>query len=203
MSRPSRTIALALAVLSVVPLATAASANAYREKDKVVDVAKATFRVTPARDWNQLSIRPGRYAEIWTLDGEQLNEVTFYGGVEPGRPLVRERSRKRDPLPRFSRSMLLAELPELLERTYRVNRRIGSFAITASEPTRFLGAAGVRFGYDYVDADQLPRRGEASAAVIGGRLYMMTFDAPRLHYFDRSLADYRALVASAALAGAG
>ena len=44
--------------------------------------------VTPPRDWNQLGIKPGKFAETWTLDGEQLNDVTFYAGVEPGEPLL-------------------------------------------------------------------------------------------------------------------
>ena len=39
----------------------------------------------------------------------------------------------------------------------------------------------------------------ARAVLIGGKLYMATFDAPRLYYFDRFVGDYRALADSAAL----
>lgn len=189
------TAALCVAALS----AGMVQANAYREKGKPVEVADAALTVTPPRDWNRLDVRPGKHAETWTLDGEQLNDVTFYGAVAPGEPLVRERSKKRDPLPKFTSGMLLAEVPELLEGTYRTYRQISTFAVTGSKPDAFLGGAGVRFTYEYVDADRLPRKGEAMAAMIGGKLYMATFDAPRLHYFDRSLVDYRALAASARL----
>lgn len=181
-------------------IAAPAQANAYREKGKPVAVADAALTVTPPRDWNRLSIRRGKHAETWTLDGEQLNDVTFYGAVEPGEPLVRERSRKRDPLPKFTATTLLAEVPELLEGTYRTYKRIGSFAVTGSKPEPFLGNPGVRFTYEYVDADQLPRRGEARATLISGKLYLATYDAPRLYYYDRNLADFRALTATAALA---
>jgi len=58
---------------------------------------------------------------------------------------------------------------------------------------------GIRFTYEYVDADNLPRKGEARAALIKGQLYMATFDAPRLHYFEATLDDFHALTDSAAL----
>ena len=49
------------------------------------------------------------------------------------------------------------------------------------------------------DHDELPRRGEARAVIVGKELYMVTFDAPRLHYFDRTVADFRALADAAKL----
>lgn len=189
---------VAAAALAIAATGTA-QANAYREKGKAAEVADAAMTVTPPRDWNRLDIRPGKHAETWTLDGEQLNDVTFYGGIAPGEPLVRERSKKRDPLPKFTSTTLLAEVPELLEGTYRTYKQIGTFAVTRSKPEPFLGKPGIRFTYEYVDSDQLPRKGEAQAALIGGKLYMATFDAPRLHYFDRTIGDYRALVGATSL----
>jgi len=190
--------ALAL-IVSAALLTSLASANAYREKGRAVAVANSAMTVTPPRDWNQLSRRPGKKAETWTLDGEQLNDVTWYGDIAPGEPLVRERDKKRKPLPRISRDTLLVELPELLEATYRTDKGIGSFKVIASTPDRFLGGEGIRFSYEYVDNDNLPRKGEARATLVKGHLYMATFDAPRLHYFDRLLADFHALTDSATL----
>jgi len=183
------------AMLSV----SVACANGYREKNIQVDVAKSAMKVTPVRDWNSLSIRPGKKAETWTLDGEQLNDVTFYGGIAPGEPLIRETSKKHKPLPKFTSETLLVEIPELLEGTYRTEKGIGSFSVTNSKPGRFLGQDGIRFTYEYVDADNLPRKGEARAALIKGQLYMATFDAPRLHYFEATLDDFHTLADSAAL----
>lgn len=192
-------IARLLSIALCLSAATAASANAYREKGKVVQVAK-TMSVTPPRDWNRLRGNPGKYAETWTLDGEQLNDVTFFGGVVSGDPLVRERNRKREPLPKFRSNMLLVEVPELLGGTYRAYKKISNFSVTNSKPDRFLGRDGMRFTYEYTDEDNLPRKGEALAALIKGKLYMVTFDAPRLHYYDRTLGDYRALAETATLA---
>src|SRR5690606_23698764 len=153
--------------------------------------------VVPGRDWNRLDFRAGPSTETWTLDGEQLNDVTFYAGIEPGKPLLRERSKKRDPLPKFTETTLLIEIPELLERTYRTYKSLAAFELLTVEPTTFLGREGVQFTYEFTDADELVRRGEARAAIVDGRLYMITFDAPRLHYFERTLADYRQLLESA------
>lgn len=194
-----RTFAGAIALATAVLLAPSANANAYREKGKPATVANSPMTVTPARDWNRLSVRPGKKAETWTLDGEQLNDVTWYGGIAAGEPLIRERSKKREPLPKFTRETLLVEIPELLEATYRTEKNIGAFAVTGSTPDRFLGRDGIRFTYDYVDNDNLPRKGEARATIVDGLLYMVSFDGPRLHYFDRTLSDFRALADSAVL----
>ncbi|GGB19305.1 hypothetical protein GCM10011380_06130 [Sphingomonas metalli] len=137
--------------------------------------------------------------EVWTLDGEDLNAVTFYAGIEAEMPLVREISKKRLPLPKFRRQTLLADIPELLEGTYRARRMIATFHVTGATPESFLGHDGIRFTFDYVEEDELPRRGEARATIIDGRLYMATFAGPRLYYYDRSLPDFHALVEAARL----
>jgi hypothetical protein len=197
------TIPWRLGILGTICLAAVgaggADANAYREKGKVVEVADSGMTVTPPRDWNRLDARPGKHAETWTLDGEQLNDVTFYGGVEAGAALVKEEDKKRAPLPKFGKTTLLIEVPELLEGTYRASRHIGGFTLTGSKPGPFLGRDGVHFTYEYTDSDALPRKGEARAVLIDKKLYMVTFDAPRLHYFDRTLGDFHALAETARL----
>lgn len=186
-----------LLVLAVTPGPLAA--NAYREKGKTVTIAGSTLAVTPPRDWNRLSLSPGKKAETWTLDGEELNDVTFFAGIEPGKPLLREVSKKRKPLPKFTANTLLVEVPELLEGTYRASRGIAAFTIAGTRPDRFLDHDGIRFSFDYVDADNLTRRGEGRATIVGGLLYMATFSAPRLHYYDRGIGDFRTLADTAKL----
>ncbi len=192
-----RIAALALAMFALTP--TTASAHKLREQGVDVTIADSPLTVTPARDWNRLDGHIGKHVESWTLDGGQLNDVTFYAGIEPGKPLLRERSKKREPLPKFSAATLLVELPELLETTYRSYKQIADFRVVNVQPARFLGQDGVLFTYEYVDQDELTRQGEANAAIIGGRLYMVSFDAPRLHYFARGVEDFRRLVETARL----
>jgi hypothetical protein len=180
-------------------VATAAPAHKLRLRGEAVAVAGSTVTVTPSRDWNTLSRKVGKNTETWTVDGEQLNDVTFFAGIPAGMPLVRERSKKRDPLPKFTKTTLLVEIPELLEGTYRTYKNSGSFRSLSIEPGRFLGQDGVAFTYEFIDVDELTRKGEARATIIGGKLYMITFEAPRLNYFDAAATDFRALASSAVL----
>lgn len=197
MKRLKNKVGTALILLSLSLPTTAAFAHKLHKQGEAVVVAESPLTVTPSRDWNQLGVRIGKKTETWTLDGEQLNDVTFFGGIEPGMPLVKEKNKKREPLPKFTKTTLLAEVPELLERTYRSYKGSGSFKIDSLEPIQFLGGSGVLFGYEFTDEDQLTRKGEARATIVGSKLYMITFEAPRLNYFGKSLADFRALADSA------
>lgn len=189
--------ALAFSMFAATP---GIAGNALREKGKPATISNSTLTVTPSRDWNRLAYAPGKNTELWTLDGEDLNDVTFFAGIEAGEPLIREVSKKRKPLPKFTSGTLLVEVPELLEGTYRASKDIATFTVTSAKPDRFLGQDGIRFTFDYVDEDGLGRMGEGRATLVKGALYMATFSAPRLHYFERSLADFRALADAATLA---
>ena len=195
---PTKSIAR-WAVLPLLLAATPASAHSLHKQGVPVTVADSGLTILPSRDWNQLSGRIGKNTEIWTLDGAQLNDVTFYGGIAPGNPLVKERSKSRAPLPKFTKTTLLAEIPDLLERTSRAYKGSGSFIVTSGEPVRFLNHDGISFAYEFTDEDQLPRKGEAGAAIVQGKLYMMTLEAPRLNYFGKIVPDFRALADSATL----
>lgn len=196
--RPLRLFCL-IALAGICLSATTAHAHKLRARGAAVTVADTPLTVVPSRDWNRLDVRLGKNTEHWTLDGEQLNDVTFFAGIAAGSPLVKERSKKREPLPKFSASTLLVEVPELLETTWRTFKHSGSFQVTTIEPEPFLGREGVRFTYQFVDQDELPRQGEARAAIVAGKLYMISFEAPRLHYFAAGIADFRSLADGALL----
>lgn len=197
----AKPIVTAAALASAIFVLTMPDAIAHKlhPQGQPIAVAESTLTVTPSRDWNQLRTRIGKKTETWTLDGAVLNDVTFFGGIDPGNPLVRERNKKREPLPKFTRTTFLAEVPELLERTYRAYKHSGSFQVTAVEPIRFLENDAVLFSYEFTDEDQLTRRGEARATIIDRKLYMMTFEAPRLNYFGKLIADFRQLADTATL----
>lgn len=167
-----------------------------------VAVAESMLTVMPASDWSRLQARPGRHAERWTLDGAGLNAVTFYAGIKRGMALFREVDRHFSPLPRFSASMLPTDVAQFYESSYRVAGGSPLFAIDEITPARFAGRPGFRFAYHFLrEKDGVNRRGEATGAVIDQQLYLITFEAPAIHYFERDLTEYRALVATARIAG--
>ncbi len=189
-------VALATAILFT---SAGAIANSYRPKAQPAKIADSALTVTPARDWNKLSVAVGKNTETWTLDGEELNDVTFYAGIEPGKSLIREVSKKRKPLPKFTKETLLVEVPELVEGTYRAGKDIATFNVTGAKPDKFLGREGIRFTFEYIDNDALPRRGEGRAALANGLLSMAVFAAPKLNYYDRTVEDFHTLSDSAQL----
>lgn len=169
-----------------------------------VAVGKAGLTVTPSIDWNRLGQKVGRNAEAWTLDGNSLNDLTFYAGIEPGRPLFREVDKKNRPLPKFSVSMLPPDVAQMFESSYRVAAGTSLFTLDEVAPARFANTDGFRFSYSFtIQGEEVRRKGEATGAIIAGKLYLVAFEAPEIHYFDRDIAAYRALVETARVNPAG
>ncbi|NWK98808.1 hypothetical protein DM806_24720 [Sphingobium lactosutens] len=190
--------AAALLALAVTTPATAG--YKLMPSGTAVAVAKSGLTVTPGIDWNRLGARPGRNAESWTLDGLSLNDVTFYGGIANDTTLFRDAKKKTDPLPRFSSTMLAPDIALLFESSYRVSIGTSLMAIDTIEPASFAGNPGFHFTYNFVvQGEEVRRKGVADGAIIDGKLYMITYEAPVIHYFDAGAASAQALVASAQL----
>jgi len=193
-----RVIAGALA-LTLVLAPTSAIAHRLMAAGTAAQVARSDLTVTPGIEWNRLSQRPGPMAERWTLDGELLNDLIFFGGVESGTPLFREVDRRDNPLPQFSSTMLPTDIPPLLETSLRITQNISTFEVVRVAPRPFLGASGVEFEYRMLGGDDITRQGRAVAAIVGGKLFMITYDAPAEYFFARSSADVDRIIASATL----
>ncbi|MBD3760019.1 hypothetical protein O4H52_16375 [Sphingomonadaceae bacterium G21617-S1] len=187
-----------LILLAIVAASSAASGNKLISPRTKIAVARSPLMVNPSIEWNKLDARPGRNAETWTLDGDALNDVTFYGGIPAGKTLFAEVDKRNRPLPRVSATMLLTDIPPLFENSYRIALDTPLMNIDSVEPMAFAGSKGVRFTYSFTrQNEEVHRRGEGRAAMIGGKLYMITYEAPILHYFDKSLAAFRQLADSA------
>jgi hypothetical protein len=183
---------------SIVAATPALAGYKLMAQGKAVAVAKSGLTVTPAQPWNRLGGRVGRNAESWTLDGLPLNDMTFYGGIANGTTLFREVDKKNAPLPRFSSTMLIPDVVQLFEGSYRVANSTSLMSIDSTEPATFAGQPGFRFTYNFtVQNEEVRRKGEAYGAVVGGKLYMVTFEAPVIHYFDAGIEGFRTLAASA------
>ncbi len=81
--------------------------------------------------------------------------------------------------------MLAPDIAQLFESSYRVSVGTSLMSIDPIEPAVFAGQPGFRFAYSFVvQGEEVRRKGEATGAVIGGKLYLITFEAPVIHYFD-------------------
>lgn len=189
-----------LAAALVAAFASPVNAHKLIEPGVREGIAKGAFSAAPNSTWNRLGDKEGKFQEIWTVDGDKLNRLIFFGGVPDGEPLLKERNKKLDPLPKFAANMLLPDIPLLFERTYRGFYGTPSIEVGGMEPAKFAGQDGIRFTYRYVDTeDEVERSGEAYAVIHGQRLYMATFEAPGVYYFDRDVAAFRKLVGTVQL----
>jgi hypothetical protein len=170
--------------------------------DKPVDVAKGRLRIVPKRSWNRSSSRPSERGETWTRDGVSLNELTFFAGIESGEPVYRQSYFSDKKLPRFRSDMLATDLVEMFEATSRVLLQSSVFTIERTEPVKIGQHSGVRFRYSYaVESEDLPRTGEAVALIKDKELFLVNFVAPSLYFFERDIAEVRAIIAEMQLLG--
>jgi hypothetical protein len=153
--------------------------------------------VRPAEAWNRSTERPSRRGETWTLDGVSLNDLSFYAAIPVGEAIFRERDKKDEPLPRVTAGMLAPDIVAAVEGAYRILLRTSLFEVEEVAPATLGGHKGVRFTYRFTRPDdEVRRQGEARAAMVGGKLYLVTFDAPAIHYFDARIEAARAVMES-------
>lgn len=187
-----RTILIGVTILS---MSVPALPNSLVSPGPVSKIAKSRITATPDSEWNKLSLKPGKKVEIWTLDGSDLNQVIFFGGVEAGQPLFKEADKKRAPLPKVSKNMLVTDIPALLEATYRTRGMVNRMDIETQEPDQLNGIQGIKFTYRFVkDEDDVERRGEAFGAVKSGALFIVSYEAPALYFFERDVLRFRNLL---------
>ena len=161
-------------------------------------VGKGNLVVTAVGDWNRSTQRPTGESETWTQHGTGLDELAFYVAVKKGEALFRQRDKKKDPLPKFDPAMLPTDIAEWFENSARIALGSAVFELGAVRPATLAGTQGLEMDFSYAtEGDNLERRGTARAAVIGGRLYMVSYDAPKLHYYEAGLPTARAIMDAA------
>ncbi|MBO9624675.1 MAG: hypothetical protein J7500_18355 [Sphingomonas sp.] len=149
--------------------------------------------ITPKSDWNRASARPGKRAVALTHDGFDLDRLEIFSGIGSGEPLYRERSRRRNPMPKFRSGMLPTDLADLFERSFRVANNLTDFTVESVTPADFGGHRGIALRYSFsLPEDRLVRQGVARLVIVRGKLYAANFHAPRLHYFPSRLAEVQA-----------
>lgn len=187
---------IVIALLLLTTLAGPAFASwAVMKADTEVKVAKGTMAIKPLADWNRSSLRPSRRSEAWTQDGVNLNELTFFGAIADGESILRQGYASTEKLPQFKSDMLPTDISEMFEATHRMVLQSPVFKMGKVEPAKLGTHDGVRFGYSYASqAEDVERRGEAVAAIVEGRLYIVNFVAPSLYYFDAGIGDVRKMI---------
>ena len=169
-----------------------------------VNVGDDTLAVSAPRPWNRhrpIFFEDIRQVEDWTLNGPLLDGMSFVTGLKDGKSLIRQRRTTSQQVPIFRSNMTPPEIAAMIESLYRVRGGAVDFRTLSLQPRPFLNTNGFQLDYEHLDGDELWRRGRVVGAVVNGRLYMILLDAAKAHYWDATLPDFEAVVASAQLRG--
>jgi hypothetical protein len=167
---------------------------------------KDAFSVEPDIAWNKINEQsvtgPGP-TETWTADGQMLNALTFFAGIEDGSPLFRQTAEqeKRDKLPAFRSNMNSTDVMELVEATYA---KIVQTTLTKTRelrPVKFAGTDGFRFEMSLVGKDEVDREATAIGTVRNGRLYLIFYQGARLHHYGLRQAQAERIIQTAKIEG--
>jgi hypothetical protein len=171
-------------------------------KDDCTNTLNELLKVEVNEAWNQFNI-PGAQQPftIWTQNGLAIDQLRIWAGLRPGQPMLTPppgngpngQPRKA---PTWQAGMGSEQIVNLLETLYAFDG--SSVTLQKAEPARFAEQAGVRCELLVVrKSDDLPVRVVAWAAVRNNELYLMSFFAPRMAFYDRMLPKVEALVATA------
>jgi hypothetical protein len=158
--------------------------------------------VTPPRPWNRAPrsiFFDLSEVEDWTQNGLYLDGISLVTDLKDKKALIRQNRRDDRQVPVFRSDMTPPEIAAMIESLYRIRGGAVDFKTTSLIPRQFLGYPGFQHDYEHLDGDEVRRRGRVVGAVIGGRLFMIMFDAARMHYFDVGVVDFEAIVRSARL----
>jgi hypothetical protein len=167
-----------------------------------VSVGDRSMTVVAPRPWNRhrpIFFEDIRQVEDWTLNGPLLDGMSVVTGLKNGKSLIRQRRTASQQVPIFRSNMTPPEVAAMIESLYRVRGGSVDFRTLSLQPRPFLGTNGFQLDYEHLDDDELWRRGRAVGAVIDGKLYLILLDAAKSHYWDATLPDFEAVVASAQL----
>ena len=119
-------------------------------------VARNSMVVTPTMAWNRARRTTSDISreENWTLNGPLLDSLTFIGGLEPGRTVVRQRRREERQVPLFRADMSPPEIASVIESFYRIRAGSVRFEMTGLRPRTFLGHPGFQLDFDHLDFER-------------------------------------------------
>lgn len=195
-----------VAVIALALLIGACTQYALVQPQRVT--VKDALIVEPDIAWNKVNqqdISGRSNTEIWTADGPLLNTLTFFAGIEDGKPLFVQTAEqeKRDKLPVFRSSMTSTDIMELVESTYAKASQSSLTKTRELRPEKFAGKDGFRFDMTYVGKDEVDREATAVGMVHEGRLYMIVYQGTRLYHHGLRRAQAERIIQTARLPGPG
>jgi hypothetical protein len=191
-ARQIRTLGLAVAVAILAGCAAVTK----------VETGRATIRdamtVQVDSPWNRFERGVADDTTVWTQEGITVDALQFYAGLKDGDLIAPTPKDLPDPKPlAFKSNMRPEQIAALFE---ALHTRDGSrFELVTIGPDQFVGTNGFRFEFNVTrKVDEVRLRGVAFGAVKQGKLYLISYTAPRLVFFEKYRPQVEAIARSAA-----
>ena len=153
--------------------------------------------MTLTREWSDVAVlmQAPRGVHVLSVDGPWLDRLYLTDGLAPGEPLVRPESRDR-PNPVFRADMSAQEQVEFVADSVSA---LGYVRVETKSlrPAVFAGGPAVRFDLTASTKEGLDIAGQGETVVVGGKLKVMLYLAPREHYYGSLLSEVDAIMTSA------
>jgi hypothetical protein len=147
--------------------------------------------LTPENEWSAAKYG---VTQTWTVHGPELEAISVVSGLADGKSMVPAGYKEKMPL--FRSGMAASEVAEMTVETL-LRMGYGRVDLLGVRPESFAGHPGFRFDLDLTSARGLDGSGFGAGAIVNGKLYMIVYRAPKLHYFERYKPAAEKLIASA------
>lgn len=156
-------------------------------------VSYKSINITPSGNWNKSPAKPGTNVEVWTRDGEAINQLMLIGDISVGQALFKQPS-KGTPMPVFKSDMLPDDIQTLVKTSIQ-NLSAGQLTITTRNlrPVSVGEDFGFRFDFDFYTSSGLHKKGDVLAAIKNNQLYVIIYSASSTHYYDAYQSDIEAM----------
>jgi hypothetical protein len=163
-------------------------------------VAGGKISVEPSIAWNKRNLfGQNDGVEIWTQHGPVLDELCFYAAVAPGQPIFG--GPKKDENPKFQKGMTAVDVMDLYMASLEKVASARAIQPRGLSPARFAGSDGFRFQIGYALKDDVDRELTAIGTIRDDKLYLIVWEGTRLYHYQRNLAEFEKIAASAQISG--
>lgn len=146
--------------------------------------------------WNHVDypyIKPG---QLWTLEGVTIDELMIYSSIKEGQTMHASDNQGKQKNFVFHANMQTEEIVSMFEGV--LSRDQSTFKLIKLEPYPFGGKKGFRFEYERVrKSDNVYMRGVGYGSVDRGELFSIIYQAPRLTFYPKHIAQVENLAKSA------
>jgi len=151
--------------------------------------AKDSYSVTLPSDW--VDYAGARNAKVITKDGVSLQTIRINRENHKNAFKKIEKSSNANMLPQEVAENVIAEI--------KANYGLDNIEILSNDPALIGGQAGFKLFMEFKTERGLRRKYLAYGLVNDQGLYVLNYEAPTLHYFDRDVDVFESVVKSFAL----